>query len=153
MTLKDTLKPVLVPIHREGYKFIFIFAVATLILYAVSCFLGFVGVVLTAWCAYFFRDPERVTPQGDNLIISPADGIVQDIVEAAPPAELELGAAKLTRVSIFMNPFNVHVNRAPMKGVVKKIAYKAGTFINASFDKASEDNERNSLIMTLQKSQ
>lgn len=149
MSLKDTLKPVLVPIHREGYKFIAIFAVVTLILFKMSCFSGYIGVILTAWCAYFFRDPDRVTPQGKSLIISPADGVVQEITEAAPPAELGLGDAKRVRVSVFMNTFNVHVNRSPFEGVVTKIAYKAGKFLNASLDKASEDNERNSLIITL----
>ncbi len=147
MSIKHTLKPILVPIHREGYKFIAAFAVVSLLLLAISCFLGIIGFLLTAWCVYFFRDPERVAPVQADYIISPADGLIQAIGEASPPPELGLGNVVMTRISIFMSPFNVHINRAPLAGVVTKISYRAGKFLNASLDKASDDNERNSLII------
>lgn len=139
------LKDVLVPINRAGYPFIAIFAVVTLLLYAWWEPAGTVGVILTAWCVYFFRDPERVTPQGDSLVICPADGVVQSVVKATPPPELELGSAPLMRVAIFMNVFNVHVNRVPMTGKITGKHYRPGRFFNASLDKASEFNERMSL--------
>jgi phosphatidylserine decarboxylase len=110
--------------------------------------LGYLGAVLTAWCAYFFRNPDRVTPTRKGLVISPADGVVQSIVRAAPPAELEMGDAPLTRVAVFMNVFNVHVNRAPIDGAITAVSYRPGKFLNASLDKASEDNERQSLKIT-----
>jgi len=147
MSLSHTFKPMCVPIHREGYKFIALFAIVTLLLFGVSKFFGVVGLVLTAWCIYFFRDPFRVTPVIPGGIISPADGLVQAIEEAIAPAELELGDQKFKRVSIFMSPFNVHVNRSPFDGKVNRIYYHAGKFLNASLDKASEENERNSLII------
>jgi len=143
----DSLTSILVPIHREGHRFLLIFAAVTLVLFLIWEPLGWIGVVLTLWCAYFFRDPDRVTPNRPGLVVSPADGIVNMIVEAAPPAELELGDTPLTRISIFMNVFNCHVNRAPVAGVVKRVAYRAGQFLNASLDKASDDNERNALVI------
>lgn len=131
-----------IPIHREGWLFICLFAAVTVGLFALHDIAGGVGVVLTLWCVWFFRDPERVTPTGDGLIISPADGRVLPIVSAMPPPELGMGEETRTRISIFMNVFNVHVNRNPCSGTVVALAYTPGKFFNASFDKASEHNER-----------
>lgn len=136
------MKTVLVPIHRAGWRFIAAFVVLTVLLFTMVGPVGWIGVVLTAWCVYFFRDPDRVTPLGEGLIVSPADGLVLPIVSAAPPAELDMGAEPRTRISIFMNVFNVHVNRSPCDGTVTAKAYRPGRFVNASLDKASEDNER-----------
>ena len=133
------------PMHPEGRRFVAIFAVVTLGLWLLSDFLGLVGLGLTVWCYYFFRDPERVTPRRDNLIVSPADGIVSIIEPAIPPAELGMPAEPLTRVSVFMSVFDCHVNRLPIAGEVTGIAYHPGQFLNASLDKASDLNERNSL--------
>ena len=133
------------PMHPEGRKFVAIFAAITLVLFIIAEPLGWLGVGATVWCYYFFRDPERVTPKGDHLVISPADGIVSLIEPAVPPAELGMADTPLTRVSVFMNVFNCHVNRAPVAGEITEIAYRPGKFFNASLDKASEDNERNSL--------
>ncbi|WES31981.1 phosphatidylserine decarboxylase [Varunaivibrio sulfuroxidans] len=143
----DPLRSVLIPINREGWPFILLFAVISLGLGLIAAPLGWLGAILTLWCVYFFRDPERVTPIRDGLIISPADGVVQLIDVATPPPELEVGDSPRPRVCIFMNVFNVHVNRAPAGGVITKIAYRPGKFLNASFDKASVDNERQSLAM------
>lgn len=139
------LKDILVPINRAGYPFIAIFAVVMLLLYVWWAPLGFVGLVLTAWCVYFFRDPDRITPTDENLVISPADGVVQSIVQAPPPPELDMGDKPLTRVAVFMNVFNVHVNRVPVNGIISGKHYRPGKFFNASLDKASEFNERMSL--------
>lgn len=139
------LKDVLVPINRAGYPFIAIFAVVTALLFMWWDPAGLVGVVLTAWCVYFFRDPDRTTPDAENLVICPADGVVQSVVQAVPPPELELGTEPMTRVAVFMNVFNVHVNRVPMSGVITAKHYRPGKFFNASLDKASEFNERMSL--------
>ena len=144
------MKTLLVPIHRAGWPFIAIFAVATILLNTVSEALGLVGVVLTLWCIYFFRDPDRVTPTRDDLIISPADGVVQLIDQAAPPEELEMGDSRRWRVCVFMNVFNVHVNRIPISGTLSRLSYRPGKFLNASLDKASEFNERQSLALTLE---
>ena len=133
------------PMHPEGRKFVAIFAAITVVLFLVAEILGWIGVGVTVWCYYFFRDPERLTPKGDNLVISPADGIISLIEPAVPPAELGMADTPLTRVSVFMNVFNCHVNRSPVAGEVTAIAYRPGKFFNASLDKASEDNERNSL--------
>ena len=133
------------PMHPEGRKFVAIFAAITVVLFLVAEILGWIGVGVTVWCYYFFRDPERLTPKGDNLVISPADGIISLIESAVPPAELGMADTPLTRVSVFMNVFNCHVNRSPVAGEVTAIAYRPGKFFNASLDKASEDNERNSL--------
>ncbi len=130
------------PIHPEGWRFIPLFAAATLLLFWLWSPLGWLGVVLTLWCAFFFRNPERVTPTRDGLIVSPADGVVQMIVAAPPPLELAMGDAPLTRISVFMNVFNVHVNRAPVSGKVLRRVYSPGKFFNASLDKASVFNER-----------
>ena len=143
------MKTLLVPIHRAGWPFIAIFAVVATLMNILSQGLGLVGVVLTLWCIYFFRDPDRVTPDRDGLVISPADGVVQLIDQAAPPEELEMGDAKRWRVCVFMNVFNVHVNRIPISGTLAKLSYRPGKFLNASLDKASEFNERQSLALTL----
>lgn len=145
----DMLSTVVKPIHREGYKFIPVFAVATLVLFLIWQPLGWIGVGLTVWCYYFFRDPDRQTPMREGLLVSPADGVISLIEPAVPPAELEMGNLPLTRVSVFMNVFNCHVNRAPIAGRVARIAYRPGKFLNASLDKASVDNERNSLALEL----
>ena len=142
------LKTVLVPVHSAGWPFIALFASVAILMTWWFAPLGFVGFVLTAWCVYFFRDPPRVTPDRDGLVISPADGVVQSIVQAAPPAELEMGPEPRTRVAVFMNVFNVHVNRVPITGTISVATYRPGKFINASFDKASEQNERHSLKVT-----
>ena len=145
--MRDVLKGVLVPIHQEGWRFIAIFAAGAALLWWAWTPLLFVGVVLTAWCVYFFRDPDRITPTAPGLVISPADGVVQMIEPAVPPAELDMGPAPLQRVSVFMNVFNVHVNRIPADGTIVKLAYRPGKFLNASLDKASVDNERQSVRM------
>ena len=130
-------------IHNEGYKFMVIFAFVTIILYLFSTFLGLIGLVLTIWCYYFFRDPERVSINDDDYLVSPADGLVIQVKETEGPKELNLNEKKFTKISIFMNVFDCHVNRAPCSGQVEEISYVPGKFLNASLDKASEDNERN----------
>jgi phosphatidylserine decarboxylase len=137
------------PMHPEGYKFVAIFAAISAGLFLIWNPLGWLGVGATVWCYYFFRDPKRSVPNGEGLILSPADGIVSLIEPAVPPAELGMGPEPLTRVSVFMNVFNCHVNRAPIAGRVVAIAYRPGKFFNASLDKASADNERNSLCLEL----
>jgi len=141
------VKSVLVPINPAGWPFIAIFAVVALVLAYIAEPLGWVGVVLTLWCVYFFRDPDRVTPTREGLVIAPADGRICLVDEAVPPAELEMGDEARPRVCIFMNVFNVHVNRAPMNGTITKLGYRPGKFLNAEMDKASEFNERQSLRM------
>ncbi len=145
----DLAATVIKPLHREGYRFLAVFSAVTLLLFLVWTPLGWIGVGLTVWCYYFFRDPDRVTPDRDGLIVSPADGIVSAIEPAAPPAELGLGETPRTRVSVFMNVFDCHVNRMPVGGTVTAVAYRPGKFVNASLDKASEDNERNGLALEL----
>jgi phosphatidylserine decarboxylase len=147
MSIIDSVRKQIVPIHPEGYLFIGIFAVVSLILHWVWPPLGWIGAVLTVWCAYFFRDPPRVTPLREGLIVSPADGYVCSIGRFAPPPELGLGDQPMQRVSIFMSVFDCHVNRTPVTGRIAKIAYKPGIFVNADLDKASEDNERNGFII------
>ena len=137
------------PMHREGIRFVAIFAAVTVVLFLIATPLGWIGVVLTIWCYYFFRDPERVPPGRPGLIVSPADGVVSLIEPAVPPAELGMPDAALTRVSVFMNVFNCHVNRIPIASEVTQVAYRPGKFLNASLDKASADNERNSLCLRL----
>ena len=130
-------------LHQEGYKFLVISVILTLILWSISDFFGFIFTLITIWVYYFFRDPERVIIENDNYLVSPADGIVSSIGEVNGPIELGLENKKFTRISIFMNIFNCHVNRSPSKGEVEDIFYKPGKFLNASLDKASEENERN----------
>lgn len=146
--LLETIKSVFVPVHPAGWMFIAIFAVVSLALTMFSHVFGWVGLIATAWCVYFFRDPSRVTPIREGLVVSPADGLVQKIVKCVPPAELELGDGERTRISIFLNVFDVHVNRIPIEGSVSKMHYHEGKFLNAALDKASEDNERQSIKIT-----
>ena len=134
-----------IKIRPEGRLFITIFFVIAIILFIFAQFLGWIGVILVGWCMYFFRDPDRVTPKEPNLIISPADGVIQLVTNSTPPAELEMGHTQMRRISIFMSVFDCHVNRSPIDGEVIKTAYKPGKFLNASLDKSSEDNERQSL--------
>ena len=147
MSMLDTF---LMPMHREGRRFVAIFAAATLALFLLWEPLGWIGLGLTVWCYYFFRDPARVTPLRPGLVVSPADGIVSLLAPAVPPPELGLGEAPLTRISVFMSVFNCHVNRAPAAGTVRTVAYRPGKFLNASLDKASEDNERNGLVIDME---
>ena len=147
MSLADTVKNAFVPIHREGYPFIGGFAVVTLVLGLFSTSLFWIGLILTAWCAYFFRDPVRVTPLDDRLVISPADGVVSAVGPAVPPRELGLGSSEMTRVSVFMNVFSCHVNRSPVRGKITRIEHRPGKFLNAELDKASQENERNGLVI------
>jgi phosphatidylserine decarboxylase len=149
MSLRDTISPLMTPITREGWPFIAIFAVVSLVAGWFWAPLWFPGIVLTLWCTYFFRDPARVTPSRPGLIISPADGVVQMIQAATPPAELGMEDKPLTRISVFMNVFNVHVNRIPVDGEITGLAYRPGKFLNASLDKASEHNERQSVRLTM----
>ena len=129
-------------IHDEGYKFIVIFGLVTIILYFISNFLGLVGLVLTIWCYYFFRDPERFPINDENYLVSTADGLVLQVQDSDGPKELNMEGKKFTKVSIFMNVFDCHVNRTPCSGKLTEMIYKPGMFLNASLDKASEDNER-----------
>jgi phosphatidylserine decarboxylase len=148
MSIANSIRAQIPPIHPEGYPFIGGFALASLVLFWIWTPLGWIGTILTAWCALFFRDPVRVTPVRDGIVVSPADGRVSLIAHSIPPAELGLGDKPLPRVSIFMSVFNCHVNRAPAAGKIERIAYRPGAFINAELDKASEDNERNSLVIS-----
>ena len=143
--MMDILFPKL---HKEGYRFITIAAVITFILLLISSFLGIISFILTIWVYYFFRDPERFSINDENYLVSPADGIISQIIEINGPIELGLEDKKFTRVSIFMNVFNCHVNRIPSSGKINKIFYKTGKYINASLDKASEENERNYVKMS-----
>jgi phosphatidylserine decarboxylase len=148
MSIAKSISEILVPIHREGYRFVAAFAVVTVVLFwlHVSA-LAWVGVILTIWCAYFFRDPERVTPLREGLVMSPADGRISSIEEVIPPVELDLPREPVTRISVFMNVFDVHVNRAPLDATIRRIAYVPGLFLNADLDKASLDNERQALTL------
>ncbi len=134
-------------INKEGWKFFGIFAGITALLAMVWEPLGVIGLVCTVWCYYFFRDPERVTPEIEDVVVSPADGIVQMITKVKAPEELDMGDEEFTRVSVFMSVFNVHVNRAPAEGTIGKAVYVPGKFLNASLDKASKDNERQLLTI------
>ncbi|CAN7169389.1 phosphatidylserine decarboxylase [Pararhizobium sp. LjRoot255] len=147
MSLINSVRSTLVPVHKEGYRFIAGFFVVSLLLGFLWEPLMWLGFILTAWCAYFFRDPERMTPLDDDLVISPADGRVSSIALVTPPDELGLGTNPMLRVSVFMNVFNCHVNRSPMRGTIRRIAYRAGKFVNADLDKASHENERNGLVI------
>jgi phosphatidylserine decarboxylase len=149
MSIINSIRDQLVPIHPQGYPFIGAFALASLVLFWVWSPLGWIGTVVTLWCAYFFRDPPRVTPLRDGLVVSPADGRVSRVIDVVPPPEMGLGDRPLPRVSIFMSVFNCHVNRSPVGGRIEKIAYRPGKFVNADLDKASEDNERNCFTIAL----
>ena len=133
------------PVNREGWPFVALFAVVALLLGQLWAPLGWLGAILTCWCAWFFRDPDRVTPLRDGLVISPADGVVQLLGLAPPPKELEMGDEPRMRISVFMSVFSVHINRIPVDGTVVKTAYQPGKFLDASLDKASTDNERMSV--------
>src|SRR3954471_17437406 len=148
MSIVNSIRAQLAPIHPEGYPFIGVFALASLILFWIWTPLGWLGTLLTLWCAYFFRDPPRVTPISERLVVSPADGRVSLVANAVPPPELALGTTPLPRVSVFMSVFDCHVNRAPISGRIERIAYTPGKFLNADLDKASEDNERNALVIS-----
>jgi phosphatidylserine decarboxylase len=147
MSIVNSIRSQFAPIHPEGYPFIGGFALASLILFWLWPPLGWLGTLLTLWCAYFFRDSPRVTPIGAGLVVAPADGRVSLVVNAVPPPELALGTTPLPRVSIFMSVFDCHVNRAPVSGRIERIVYTPGKFLNADLDKASEDNERNALVI------
>ena len=137
------------PMHPEGRKFVSIAAAITVLLFLLWEPLGWIGVGLTVWVYYFFRDPVRVTPDRKGIMVSPADGVVSLLEPAVPPAELGLGDEAMTRISVFMSVFNCHVNRAPAAGTITAVAYRPGKFLNASLDKASEDNERNGITIEL----
>ena len=130
-------------VHEEGYKFLTIFVILTIILYFVNGFLGLIGLILTIWCYYFFRDPERISINDDNYLVSPADGLILQVLDTNGPKELGLENKQMKKISIFMDVFDCHVNRSPCSGAISEILYKPGKFFNASLDKASEDNERN----------
>ncbi|MBN9543299.1 MAG: phosphatidylserine decarboxylase [Alphaproteobacteria bacterium] len=142
------MKKFIHPIHPEGYPFVLIFAIVTVVLALISSGLGIIGAVATIWCTYFFRDPPRQSPCDDSLIISPADGLVDKIAFALPPEELGMPAEEMLRVSVFLSVFNVHVNRVPASGTITALHYRPGKFLNATLDKASVDNERQSVRMT-----
>jgi len=146
MSLTDTIKKTLVPIHREGYPFILAFFVGSLLLGLIWEPLFWLGLILTIWCIYFFRDPERFTPVDDQLVIAPADGIVSAVGPAIPPQELGL-SGEMMRVSVFMDVFSCHINRAPVRGRISLIEDRPGKFLNADLDKASQENERNGLVL------
>jgi phosphatidylserine decarboxylase len=145
----NMLDIVVKPMHRAGIPFVAAFGLVTAGLFFLWAPLGWTGLILTIWCYYFFRDPKRITPIREGLIVSPADGVVSLIGPAVPPEELGLGPEARMRVSVFMNVFNCHVNRAPIGGTVSAVAYRKGKFLNASLDKASEDNERNAIAIAL----
>jgi len=147
MSIYDSIRQQFVPITPEGYPFIGAFALVSLILFWLWAPLGWLGVVATIWCVYFFRDPPRVTPVREGLVVAPADGRVSQVTTAPPPPELGLGATPLPRISIFMSVFDCHMNRSPVAGRIEKIVYQPGKFFNADLDKASADNERNSLVI------
>jgi phosphatidylserine decarboxylase len=147
MSVINSIRSQLSPIHPEGFPFIGGFAVVAIVLLWLWPPLGWLAVVATAWCAYFFRDPLRVTPTRDGLVVAPADGTVSRVTEAVPPAELALGARPRTRISIFMSVFNCHVNRSPLAGRIERMVYRKGAFVSADLDKASESNERNMFVI------
>jgi phosphatidylserine decarboxylase len=148
MSIIQSITTSFAPIHKEGWRFVAIFAAITLLFFWLGFQpIGWIGVLLTAWCAYFFRDPERVTPVQEGLVISPADGRVSAIENVIPPPELDLPREMMTRISIFMNVFDVHVNRSPVPARIVKLTYVPGKFLNAELDKASEDNERQALTL------
>jgi phosphatidylserine decarboxylase len=147
MSVINSVRAQLAPIHPQGYPFIGSFALVSLVLFWLWTPLGWLGTLATLWCAYFFRDPPRVTPLRDGIVVAPADGRVSQVVNALPPKELDLGERPLPRVSIFMSVFDCHVNRSPIAGRIERIVYRAGKFLSADLDKASEDNERNAFVI------
>jgi phosphatidylserine decarboxylase len=153
MSLAASIRQQLTPIHPEGYPFIGGFALATLVLFWLWPPLGWIGLIATLWCIYFFRDPPRVTPVREGIVVAPADGRVCQVVSVVPPRELELGEGPLPRISIFMSVFDCHINRSPVAGRIERIVYRAGKFISADLDKASEDNERNAFVIVTETGQ
>jgi phosphatidylserine decarboxylase len=149
MSVIDSIKKQLAPIHPEGYPFVGGFAFVSIVLLWLWPPLGWLATLLTLWCAYFFRDPRRVTPVRDGIVVAPADGRLSQIVNAVPPKELELGDRPLPRISIFMSVFDCHVNRSPVAGRIERIVYHPGKFLSADLDKASEDNERNAFVIAM----
>ncbi|HTV37919.1 MAG TPA: phosphatidylserine decarboxylase [Xanthobacteraceae bacterium] len=147
MSVIDSIRSQLSPIHPQGYPFVGGFAFVSLVLFWLWPPLGWLGTLATLWCAYFFRDPQRVTPVRDGLVVAPADGRISQIANAVPPPELALGSRPLPRVSIFMSVFNCHINRSPIAGRIERVAYRPGKFLSADLDKASEDNERNAFVI------
>ncbi len=147
MSISNSIRDAMVPIHKEGYRFIAIFAVISIVLGFVWQPLFWIGLILTIWCTLFFRDPLRVVPVSDDLIVSPADGVISSIGLFTPPAELDLGDEPRMRITVFMNVFNCHVNRAPVRGEVLISKHRPGAFLSADLDKASEDNERHSILI------
>jgi phosphatidylserine decarboxylase len=147
MSVINSIRSQLAPIHPQGYPFIGGFALASLVLFWLWTPLGWIGTLATVWCAYFFRDPVRITPLREGLVVAPADGRVSRVVNAVPPLELGLSDRPLPRISIFMSVFDCHVNRSPVSGRIEKMVYRAGKFISADLDKASEDNERNAFVI------
>jgi len=146
-SLIDTITSVFAPVHPDGHKFIAIFAIISLLLYWFWTPLGLLGFALTAWCIYFFRDPARVTPLREGLVVAPADGKVSAVEKVMPPQELDLGSEPRTRISIFLSVFDVHIIRSPVAGRIVRSLYVPGLFLNADLDKASEENERQCLIL------
>jgi phosphatidylserine decarboxylase len=147
MSIYDSIRSQIVPISPEGYPFIGAFALVSLVLFWLWSPLGWLGTLATIWCAYFFRDPPRVTPVREGLVVAPADGRISQVTSAIPPNDLDLGSRPLPRISIFMSVFDCHVNRSPAAGKIEKIVYHPGKFLNADLDKASVDNERNCLVI------
>src|SRR5580693_4707963 len=147
MSVIDSIRKQLAPIHPEGYPFVGGFAFASIVLLWLWSPLGWLATLATVWCAYFFRDPPRVTPMRDGIVVAPADGRVSQIVNAVPPKELELGERPLPRISIFMSVFDCHINRSPVAGRIERIVYHPGQFISADLNKASEVNERNATVI------
>jgi len=147
MSISTSIRSQFAPVHPEGYPFVGGLAIAAVILFWMWSPAGWLAALATLWCAYFFRDPQRVTPIYPGVVVAPADGRVVSVIAAVPPPDLGLGVAPLVRISIFMSVFDCHVNRCPVVGRVQRIVYHEGLFLNASLDKASEDNERNSLII------
>src|SRR6202012_954793 len=148
MSIISSIRSQIAPVNSEGYGFIGTFAFASLVLMWLWSPLGWLGVIATIWCVYFFRDPPRVTPLRDGIVVAPADGRVSQIVNALPPKELELSDRPLPRVHIFMSVFDCHVNRSPVAGRIERMVYRPGKFLSADLDKASEDNERNAFVIT-----
>ena len=147
MSVINSIRSQFAPIHPEGYPFVGGFAAASLILFWLWPPLGWLGTLATLWCAYFFRDPKRVTPVREGVVVAPADGRVSQLANAVPPQELALGQRPLLRISIFMSVFDCHVNRSPVSGRIERIVYRAGKFLSADLDKASDDNERNTFVI------
>jgi phosphatidylserine decarboxylase len=147
MSVLNSIRAQLAPIHPEGYPFVGVAAFASLVLLWLWPALGWLAVFATIWCAYFFRDPKRVTQVRDGIVVAPADGRVSQLANVVPPQELALGERPLPRISIFMSVFDCHVNRSPVAGHIERIVYRAGKFLSADLDKASEDNERNAFVI------